>query len=90
MKKKHLFSFLCKHKEREDNSLIKFFNYDEKIFITYKELFLGVFEKGILRLPYRDFILNKPELFIAIDIYNRNCKNNKINKLKLNVKEVIF
>ena len=65
-------------------------NYNSKKFIIFKKLFLGVFEKGVLRFPYRDFFKNKPELFLAIDIYNKSFNNKVLNQLKLNVKEVIF
>ena len=51
---------------------------------------MGIFEKGVLRLPYRDFVVNKPELFVAIDLYNRCSSDEPLNKLKLHVKEDIF
>jgi len=89
-KTKHLFPFLCENRKNEDNSYIKFYNYKEKKYLIYKELFLGIFEKGVLRLPYRDFVVNKPELFVAIDLYNRCSSDKPLNKLKLHVKEDIF
>jgi len=89
-KSKHLFPFLCENRENKDNSNIEFYSHKEKKYLIYKELFLGIFEKGVLRLPYRDYAVNKPELFIAIDLYNK-CRNDRaIIKLKLHIKEDIF
>jgi len=87
---KHIFPFLCENRKNKDNSCIEFYNYKEKKYLIFRELFLGIFEKGVLRLPYRDYAVNKPELFIAIDLYNK-CRNDRaIIKLKLHVKEDIF
>lgn len=86
-KKKHLFPFFCENRKKENCSELKFYNHNEKIYLIYKNLFLGIFDDGKLRLPKRDFIAKKPEIFIAMDLVN-NKKNSIIkNKIKLHLKE---
>ncbi|MEJ2248664.1 MAG: hypothetical protein P8Y97_03270 [Candidatus Lokiarchaeota archaeon] len=54
-KKRHLFYFSCKKRDEIDDGNILFIRYNNKYFTIYNNLFLGVFEEGILRFPFRDY-----------------------------------
>lgn len=89
-KKRHLFYFSCKKRDEIDDGNILFIRYNNKYFTIYNNLFLGVFEEGILRFPFRDYSKKKPELFLAMDIINKKQKSDEFYSLKMNFEEVII
>ena len=86
-KSKHLNRFHCEKRDQIDCENFRILNDLDKKYIIYKELFLGVFQDGNLRLPFRDFSNNEPEFFRAIKIYSRNKNEKLYSNLKLNFME---
>jgi len=89
-KVKHLEAFFCASRLNSDTKDIVLCNYKAKIkFIIYENLFLGVIDNGVLRLPKVDRFSKIPELIIASKICMRKGKNKNLFKnLKFNFQEV--
>ena len=87
---KHMSCFFCNSRTQSDDDNFFFINYDDKKFILYKNFFLGVFDNGKIRLPFKSNKTHEPEFFIALKKYNKKKRSFRLNKyLKLNLKEYI-
>ena len=87
-KYKHLTVYFCKSRETTDEVHLKYYDYEGLKFILYKYFLLGIFEKGKLRLPFKNNKTYNPELIIASKIFrskNLEYKNRKY--LKFNFKK---
>jgi len=89
-KSKHINRFHCEKRDQIDCKSFMILNDLDKKYIIFKELFLGVFQGGNLRLPFRDFSNNEPEFFRAIKLYSRNKDKKLYSNLKLNFQEFMI
>ena len=88
--RKHLSGFFCREREECESKTVQLINYHHKKFIIFKNLLLGVFENNKLRLPFRDFIDNIPELYIALKIMAKKSDEKWYHNLKLSLEEVLI
>ncbi|KKM21801.1 hypothetical protein LCGC14_1631760 [marine sediment metagenome] len=87
---KHISCFFCNSRDQSDDANIYFLNYDDRKFILYQNFFLGVFDNGKIRLPFKNNKTHEPEFFIALKKFNKKIKSYRTNKyLKLNLKEYV-
>lgn len=86
---KHLTPFYCNRRKLEDDIGLNYYDYEALKYIFYNYLFLGVFDKGKLRFPYKNNKTHDPELLIASKILKeKNPIYKNRNYLKYYFKEV--
>lgn len=80
---KHLTPYFCNLRKEKDDIVLKCYDYEDLKYIFYNYLFLGVFDNGKLRFPYKNNRTHVPELIIASKILrkkNQIYKNRKYSK----------